>query len=189
MATTAAIESLYRIKTGRSIRLSTQLLVDCDKTNRGCEGGSARKAFRWIVGNGGITSQSEYPFVAQRGTCNQAKKSKHDVKITGFAAVRKTEGDLMRAVVQQPVVAGLFLAKIEEFKNYSGGIFEGPCGDYKHGVTVVGYGASDKGVPFWIVKNSYGTSWGDKGYMYVRRGVRRPGGVCGIANIASYPLM
>lgn len=140
LATAASIEGLYGIRTGLSLQLSAQLLVDCDDTNRGCRGGSPRKAFKWIIKNGGISKEEDYPFTAQQGECNESKKKNHAVSISGYTAVGKTEADLMKAVAAQPVVAGLALEKDNAYMKYKGGIFEGPCGPYLHAVTVIGIG-------------------------------------------------
>jgi len=68
------------------------------------------------------------------------------------------------------------------------GIFNGPCGtNLDHGVTVVGYG-SENGKAYWIVKNSWSDSWGEAGYIRIRRNVFLPVGKCGIAMDASYPV-
>ncbi|KAI4371989.1 hypothetical protein MLD38_010277 [Melastoma candidum] len=72
--------------------------------------------------------------------------------------------------------------------SYSGGIFAGPCGtDMDHGVTVVGYGTTADGTKYWLVKNSWGQSWGESGYIRMKKDVAAAEGLCGIAMQASYP--
>lgn len=87
----------------------------------------------------------------------------------------------------QPVSVGIAVG--DEFKLYTGGVYTGACGPYlNHGVTAIGYGTSEDGKKFWLIKNSWGNGWGEGGYMrLLREGGDLIGGHCGIAMRASYP--
>ncbi|KAG7642267.1 Peptidase C1A papain C-terminal [Arabidopsis suecica] len=98
------------------------------------------------------------------------------------------EEALVQAVSQQPVSMGIE-GTGAAFRHYSGGIFNGECGtDLHHAVTVVGYGMSEEGTKYWVVKNSWGETWGENGYMRIKRDVDAPQGMCGLAILAFYPL-
>ncbi|GJT66803.1 senescence-specific cysteine protease SAG39-like protein [Tanacetum coccineum] len=92
-----------------------------------------------------------------------------------------------QAVASQPVSVAVD-ASGSGFQFYSSGVFTGECGtELDHGVTAVGYGTSDDGTKYWLVKNSWGTSWGQEGYIMMERDVDATEGICGIAMQASYP--
>ena len=181
------MESLYFIKTGTLVTLSEQQLVDCDQYNGGCNRGSFRRAFHWVHQNGGLTTEAEYPYTAAQGTCDTAKSDHHVAAITGHASVPgSNELAMKHAVAKQHVAAAIELGNDIQF--YKSGIYSGPCGTrLQHAVTVVGYGV-DAGVKYWIVKNSWGPEWGEKGYIRMKRDVEDKEGVCGIAMEASYPV-
>ncbi|EAY80530.1 hypothetical protein OsI_35710 [Oryza sativa Indica Group] len=187
----AAVEGVNKIKTGRLVTLSEQELVDCDTgDNQGCDGGLMDYAFQFIKRNGGITTESNYPYRAEQGRCNKAKASSHDVTIDGYEDVpANDESALQKAVANQPVAVAVE-ASGQDFQFYSEGVFTGECGtDLDHGVAAVGYGITRDGTKYWIVKNSWGEDWGERGYIRMQRGVSSDSnGLCGIAMEASYPV-
>ncbi|KAJ0968119.1 hypothetical protein J5N97_025036 [Dioscorea zingiberensis] len=187
----AAVEAITGITTGKLVSLSEQELVDCDTDeNRGCRGGWMDNAFKFIVKNGGITTEENYPYTASDGTCKNQELSKV-AKISGYEDVpANSESSLLKAVANQPVSVAIDAGGLD-FQHYSSGvIFTGACGtELNHAVAVVGYGtASDIGTKYWLVRNSWGTSWGENGYMRMQRDVDAAEGLCGIAMKASYPL-
>ncbi|KAJ3696644.1 hypothetical protein LUZ61_000349 [Rhynchospora tenuis] len=187
----AAIEGAVKIKKGTLLSLSEQELVDCVTTCYKCQGGRADNAFQWVKTNGGITTEANYAYSATNGFCNANLISYHAASITGYAYVPSyNETALMYAVAMQPVSVSLD-ASSSSFQFYSGGIYTGPCdGTINHAVTFIGYGVDSKGMKYWILKNSWGTTWGATGYMYIQKDVYPEGtrGLCGLAIEPSYPI-
>ncbi|KAM2085003.1 hypothetical protein ACFX1R_022746 [Malus domestica] len=147
------------------------------------------KAFEYIKKNGGITTEQNYPYRASDGPCDSSKITNAPlVQIDGYENVPENdENALMKAVANQPVSVALD-AGGKDFQFYAEGVMNGECGtELNHGVAVVGYGATQEGTKYWIVKNSWGVGWGEKGYLRIQRGVDK-GGMCGIAMDASYPM-
>jgi cathepsin L len=186
----AATEGINQLKNGKLISLSEQELVDCDtSTDQGCNGGLMDDAFKFIIKNNGLTTEVNYPYQAVDGTCNANKEAKHAAKITGFEDVpANSESALLKAVASQPISVAID-ASGSAFQFYSSGVFTGDCGtSLDHGVTAVGYGTSGA-TKYWLVKNSWGTSWGESGYIRMQRDVKSKNGLCGIAMMASYPTI
>lgn len=148
------------------------------------------RAFSFIISNGGIASEAKYPYVGTQGVCDATKLPYHAASISGYVDVPPyNERALKFAVAYQPVSVAIDASGLD-FQLYTSGIFSGPCGtDLDHAVTVVGYGRNKYGTKYWIVKNSWGTWWGDHGYIYMERDVVDPEGLCGIALAASYPIV
>mmetsp|Transcript_32513 Transcript_32513/g.58207 ORF Transcript_32513/g.58207 Transcript_32513/m.58207 type:complete len:478 (-) Transcript_32513:172-1605(-) len=185
-STTGSIEGANQIMTGKMISLSEQELVDCDPSDNGCQGGLMDNAFQYIIRNGGLDTESDYPYHATAGSCNGAKKNRHIVSIDSFQDVpANSEGALMKAVTKQPVSVAI-QANERAFQLYGGGVLDAPCGtQLDHGVLAVGY---DSGEGYWIVKNSWGDWWGEKGYIRLAFGKNGGAGQCGICTMASFPI-
>jgi len=145
-------------------------------------------AFQWIMNNKGICSEASYPYTAADGTCQTTCSSIGGEKITGFSDVTAgSETALLAAIVLNPVSVAIE-ADQQGFQFYAGGVFAGACGvQLDHGVLAVGFGTDatqPKGAQdYYIVKNSWGATWGEEGYIRMVRGQNQ----CGIANSASYP--
>lgn len=182
-STTGAVEGAVAIATGKLVSLSEQQLVDCAgaEGNQGCNGGLMDDAFEYIIKNGGLGSEESYPYTGQAGECKTVDSV---AKISGYKDVKHTEDDLKSALNQGPVSIAIE-ADQAGFQFYSKGVFSGRCGKrLDHGVLMVGYG-SDDGKDYWLVKNSWGESWGDGGYIKLVRGKDE----CGVADSASYPVV
>jgi hypothetical protein len=181
-STTGAVEGIWQITTGQLVSLSEQELVDCagSSGNQGCNGGLMDDAFNWIIANGGLDTESDYPYHAQDGACRGAPKV---ASISGYKdAPQGNENALLGLLNVQPISIAIE-ADQSSFQFYKSGVFSGPCGQQlDHGVLLVGSG-TDGGVDYWRVKNSWGASWGDQGYIRIQRGKN----LCGLSNMASYP--
>ncbi|XP_074264031.1 cysteine proteinase mucunain-like [Silene latifolia] len=185
-AAIAGVEGINQIVTGDLISLSEQELVECDTSyNEGCNGGLMDYAFEFIIKNGGIDSEEDYPYTGRDGRCDTYRKNAKVVTIDGYEDVPANEKSLQKAVANQPVSVSVE-GSGRDFQHYHSGIFTGTCGTtLDHGVTAVGYGSED-GLDYWIVKNSWGLSWGERGYIRMQRNTKSSG-LCGIAMEASYP--
>ncbi|CAN4078815.1 unnamed protein product [Withania somnifera] len=160
----AEVEGLNQLRTGNLVSLSEQQLLDCEATNyNGCGGGIRTEAFEYIAENGGLTTESNYPYTGTPSTCNIQKEKSTVVTISSYKTVDQSESALLQAVASQPVSAGITIGS-NEFLFYKSGIFSGECGETAHhAVTVVGYGTSEDGSNYWLVKNSWGEKWGEGG--------------------------
>ncbi|KAL2510281.1 KDEL-tailed cysteine endopeptidase CEP1 [Forsythia ovata] len=183
------VEGINKIKSGQLVSLSEQELVDCEKDNEGCNGGLMENAFDFIKKHGGLTTESIYPYRARDGNCDSDKMNSPAVMIDGHENVpENNESALMKAVANQPVSVAID-AGSSDMQFYSEGVFTGDCStELNHGVAVIGYGTTLDGTKYWIVKNSWGTEWGEQGFIRMQRNIDAEEGLCGIAMDASYPI-
>ena len=187
-----AVEGEWFLKHNQLYNLSEQELVDCSGYlgNQGCDGGSMTNAFEYIIQNG-LCSDISYPYNGTDGQCQNQTCTKL-VHINKYHSVpQNNEEQLEKAVSRQPVSVAI-QANQQSFQLYKKGIYSDPdCGDQlDHGVLVVGYGYDkDYDMKYWIVKNSWGKSWGENGYIRMARGIEDPEGQCGIAMDPSYPII
>ncbi|CAH2071171.1 unnamed protein product [Thlaspi arvense] len=187
-STVGAVEGLNKIVTGELVTLSEQILINCNKESNGCRGGKVETAFEFIVNNG-LGTDNDYPYKAVNGVCDgRHKENNTNVVIDGYKNLpANDELALRKAVAHQPITA-IIDSSSREFQLYESGVFDGTCGtNLNHGIVVVGYG-TEKGRDYWIVRNSWGNTWGEAGYMKMARNIANPRGLCGIAMRASYPL-
>ena len=187
-STVGCLEAHYLLKYGQFRNLSEQQLVDCagDYDNHGCSGGLPSHAFEYIKDNGGITTEDKYPYKAVDQTCG-VKEADKVVGVRGGAVnISLSEGDLKQAIFQNGPVSVAFQV-VGDFRDYRTGVYvsntckNGPD-DVNHAVLAVGYG-TENGTDYWIIKNSWGASWGDQGFFKMQRGVN----MCGIQNCNSFP--
>uniref|UniRef100_A0AAZ1XME2 Peptidase C1A papain C-terminal domain-containing protein n=1 Tax=Oreochromis aureus TaxID=47969 RepID=A0AAZ1XME2_OREAU len=158
-----ALKGQLAKQTGQLVDLSPQNLVDCVTENDGCGGGYMTNAFQYVNDNGGIDSEAAYPYVGQL-----------IFNIKNCARY---------------IVYALFTNAALCFSVVNPGVYYDPnCNkdDVNHAVLAVGYGVNTNGKKYWIVKNSWGEEWGNKGYILM---ARNHGNLCGITNLASYPIL
>jgi len=187
-AATGSLESCNAVKHGKLVPLSEQNLLDCVETNNGCNGGFAPNAFEYCVKNGGVDTEASYPSTGFAKPCKFTTNG-IGAKCSGYTDVpSKDELALKAAVANVGPVATAVDASSMSFQMYTSGIYDNPtCSSdmLDHEMLVVGYGSED-GKDYWIAKNSWDADWGEKGYI---RMSRNKNDQCGIATMASYPLM
>nr|AHA84271.1 thiol protease aleurain [Phaseolus vulgaris] len=189
-STTGSLEAAYAQAFGKNISLSEQQLVDCAGAfnNFGCGGGLPSQAFEYIKYNGGLDTEEAYPYTEKDGVC---KFSAENVAVRVIDSVNITlgaEDELKHAVAFVRPVSVAFEV-VDDFGFSNKGVYtSNTCGstpmDVNHAVLAVGYGVED-GVPYWIIKNSWGSNWGDNGYFKMEFGKN----MCGVATCASYPVV
>ena len=168
---TGGLEGLSKLAFGGLQSFSESQLVDCSSKygNQACNGGLMDNAFKFVRDNG-IVTEAEYPYKAVKQTCKIATGA---FKISGFTDVKSCT-DLGNAVQSHPVSVAVDASKWSAYKS---GVFNNCKTSLNHGVTLVGVVAGN-----WNVKNSWGASWGEKGFIRLTTG-----NTCGICNVASYP--
>ncbi|XP_046336481.2 procathepsin L-like [Haliotis rufescens] len=187
---TGSLEGQHFKKAGKLVSLSEQNLVDCSKKegNMGCEGGLMNQAFKYIKVNKGIDTEASYPYKARNGKCH-FKRADVGATDTGAVDIKEdSEESLQHAVAQVGPIAVAIDASHPSFQLYKSGVYdEKKCNSkmLDHGVLAVGYGAEGS-KDYWLVKNSWGETWGMKGYIMMSRNKKNQ---CGIATQASYPTV
>jgi C1A family cysteine protease len=184
-AAVSALEGLAKAKTGSLPDLAEQELVDCTRNmgNYGCSGGWSQNAFQYAV-NHGIGAQASYPYTARDGTCKQVTAA---FKAKGYSNVSPKNVAALKQALQTGPVVVYIEADRRSFQSYKSGVLNDPdCfagGRINHAVTAVGY--TDNA---WIVRNSWGTTWGDSGYVLISQNLAGGNGICGIlSNSNTFP--
>jgi len=189
-SSTGAMEGAWAIAKGQLIDLAEQELVDCAGLkygSMGCNGGQMEGAFKFIIENGQCAASS-YPYTAKDGTCHSCSAVAH---ATSCSDVKPNDQLSLKAAVAKQPVAVAIEADTKYFQSYSGGVLtSASCGtSLDHGVLAVGYG-EENGQKYWLVKNSWGTSWGEQGYVKIGRSEStNDAGICGIAMDPSFPTV
>ncbi|KAK8808566.1 hypothetical protein WA158_008467 [Blastocystis sp. Blastoise] len=184
----SAVESLIAIKTGQLNIYSEQQVVDCDKNSGGCFGGFMTNAFTYMIHNGGICSEEEYPYQGIDQTCKD-KQCSPVATIQKYADVQVNSGSSLVDILSKQPVSVAVDASSPEFQLYkSGTLNTDTCGtQLNHGVTAIGYNL-EANPPYLIIRNSWGTEWGDHGYIHIKY-ESEGAGMCGVNKMASYPIL
>merc|ERR1712232_1432728 len=182
-AATGALEGATKVAGNSLVSLSEQQFLDCDTTDSGCNGGLEYQGWQFFKNaNEGICTESSYPYKARNGQCAYPSCTLgiQAGGISGITHVSKSKSALESALNSRPVAVGI-QADQSAFQFYSGGILTGTCGtQLDHSVLAVGYGTD-----YWKIKNSWGASWGDNGYIKITNS----GDKCGVLDDASYPTV
>jgi len=187
-STTGSTEGCHFLNKNQMVPLSEQNLVDCSGSygNEGCEGGLMTQAMQYIIDNKGIDTEDSYPYTAEDGTC-QYNAANSGATLKGYKNVKTgDEGDLQNSVSKGPTSVAIDASQ-SSFQFYSSGVYDEPncsTSQLDHGVLAVGWGTDSTGGDYWIVKNSWGTSWGQSGYIWMSRNKSNQ---CGIATMATLP--
>jgi len=178
---TGSLEGGNFVANGKLISLSEQQLVDCDPKSNGCGGGLMTNAFEYVMKKG-LCTEEDYPYHAKDEDCKDDKCTVA-IHITGYEEVPAYDGAALKAAVSKAPVSVAVEADSAVFQMYTGGVVDSTaCGtSLNHGVLAVGY--TDE---YWIVKNSWGPSWGDEGYIKIAYKATGAG-ICGINQMNSYP--
>ncbi|XP_054778215.1 cysteine protease XCP2-like [Prosopis cineraria] len=187
------------------VSVPEQQLMSCDPNTHGSNGGQVYKAFEYVIKNGGIASESDYPYEAINGTCNHQKEKRIALTIEGYGKVKSLcEPCLLCAVSRLPVsvyerdplglihVSTNFFIKSLYFEHGHGLFDASSCPNVErwytdHAMLIVGYGSLGLDHDYWIVKNSWGREWGDSSYIYIKTNTGDPFGVCNFNCYACYP--
>ena len=185
-----SMEGQHALKTQQLVSLSESQIVDCDTngTDSGCSGGWMDGAFQYVINNTGIESEKDYPYDPQDDPC-VFNRTKVAATFSSFQDVTGGENGLKKAVATIGPISVAIDAGDSKFQFYKEGVFYDPdCSPtmLDHGVLVVGYGTTTNGTDYWIVKNSWGEDWGNRGYIWMSRNRDNN---CGIATKPSYPIV
>ncbi|BFZ16154.1 hypothetical protein BsWGS_19193 [Bradybaena similaris] len=189
-STTGSLEGQHFKATGKLVSLSESNLVDCARFggNDGCRGGNVDTAFQYIISNKGIDTEAGYPYIPRNGICN-FNRTNIGATIKSYTDVEAADEDaLKQAVAEIGPISVSIDANTTSFRFYNGGVLDdSKCSstDLDHAVLIVGYGTQE-GTDYWIVKNSWGSNWGDHGYILMARNKNNQ---CGIATAATYPIV
>jgi KDEL-tailed cysteine endopeptidase len=188
----ASFEGVAKIAGYQLYKFSEQQLVDCSTAegNQGCNGGLMDQAFQYVKKVGGLESETSYPYKGVDQKCKFNSASLLPPQVASWVDVPKDNcAALLTAIALNPTSVAIAANAIQF---YVTGVFSSKfCGTgLNHGVTAVGYGVDSKTTkPYWLVRNSWGASWGENGYILMDRTIQPSTGICGICMQASYPVV
>ena len=190
-SSTGSAEGAWAISTGKLINLSEEELVNCAKGilygSNGCSGGSMEGADKYLI-KYGQCSDSEYPYTSGNGVTGSCKSCNPVAKFTSCSGVKQNDQISLKVAVSRQPVSVAIEADTRYFQSYSSGILTSiDCGtELDHGVLIVGFG-EENNIEYWLVKNSWGTTWGESGYVKILRSdSNNDPGICGIAMDPSF---
>ncbi len=174
----AVIEGQYARKYKKLRSFSEQQMIDCSYYDNGCNGGLMHTAFNYVRRAGGLMKRSTYPYLGYRGVC-KFRSDKVVARVRGYTSAGTTNENTIKAFLYKtgPLAITINARNLQYYKR---GVYNVPYRKCPyapdHGVVLVGYGTTSKGMPYWIIKNSWGPKWGENGYFRIRRGK----GLCGV---------
>jgi len=187
---TGSTEGAHFLKVGKLVSLSEQNLIDCSTAqgNEGCNGGLMDDAFQYVIANKGIDTEASYPYTATGPNQCRYNAANRGATLSSYHDIPSgSESSLLASVAKTPVSVAID-ASHQSFQFYHSGVYYEPaCSatQLDHGVLAAGWGV-EGGKDYWLVKNSWGGSWGDQGYIKMSRNRSNN---CGIATAASYPIV
>jgi cathepsin L len=182
---TGGIEGVWSKNMGELVSVSEQQMVDCVSGND-CAGGHMINGWNHVASVGGIQSEESYPYTAQNGNC-QFQDDMVVSHIAGYEQVPANEDQMEAALVEIGYPLSIAVHAGSSFQHYSSGVYHDSLCKYQglnHAILIVGYEKTGSD-PYWIVKNSWGSGWGEAGYIKMRMGAN----VCGLKKDVSYPTM
>jgi len=178
---TEAIESYFFLKAGKLVELSPQQITSCDKVDGGCNGGWPYRAYNYVKGAGGMETSADYPYTSGSGSTGVCKFNAAKVvagtKPAAYTSIQKSETQLQAALNNGPPSV---CVAADAFQTYRSGILKSCPGSIDHCVQAVGYDSTGN---YWIVRNSWGTNWGEQGYIRIEMGKN----LCQINQDATFP--
>ena len=187
----SSMTSMLAIRSRELVALSEQQVIDCSGPwgNNACDGGTPQDVFQYAHDTAGLLLDIDYPYTGTRGVC-KANYTLAVAHVDGWERVKKySEQDLKWAVgLIGPVSVGVDAGE-RSFQFYKSGVYSDPMcmtSRIDHAVVVVGYGTTDKGIDYWIVRNSWGEMWGMEGYYWLARNKQN---MCGVASQAVFPIV
>ncbi|XP_035578975.1 LOW QUALITY PROTEIN: cathepsin F [Zalophus californianus] len=179
---TGNVEGQWFLKRGALLSLSEQELLDCDKVDKACLGGLPSNAYSAIKTLGGLETEDDYSYCGHVRTCSfSAKKAR--VYINDSVELSRNEEKLVAWLAEKgPISVAINAFGMQFYRHGISHPLRPLCSPWliDHAVLLVGYG-NRSGIPFWAIKNSWGTDWGEEGYYYLHRG----SGACGVNTMAS----
>jgi len=188
-ATMGILESQYlilnRTATATSINFSEQYQMNCDYNNYSCQGGSVYSALWWLRYNGGtVQNEDAFSYLTKNQVCTKSS-TRFPITVNNFYVINQNEYSMKYSLYMYGPIASALNAEL--LQTYKGGIIDfenyvpstdckNTTADVNHAVIIVGYGTDANGVDYWKVKNSWGPTWGEKGYFRIARGKN----MCGI---------
>ena len=192
-SSTGALEGAHYVASGELLSFSEQQLVDCAGLrygNLGCNGGMQARAFKYLKSHN-IELEETYPYTSgtskKAGSCQYSDSSTTSVDVSSYVNVKADDAEQMKAALQQQPLAVSIEADKMVFQTYKSGVLsDSACGTkLDHAVLAVGYGTED-GQDYWLVKNSWNTTWGDQGY--IKLAMDSSTGTCGVQMGPLYPI-
>ena len=197
----STLESATAIKTGTLSDLSEQQGVDCSTVkegwqNMGCNGGWYYNLWSYVSENNGLTSETCYPYTSgtttKTGVCQKSCKPVPNTKVLGQVSIKpKSDTAMLNGLYVNPVSVAIE-ADARSFQLYKSGVYtDQQCGSsLNHAVVLTGWGTDESGKDYYVLRNSWGTGWGDGGYMKIGRGSQYGAtGLCGVLSDGYYPVV